>query len=46
MSFLHRHRWQVVQSFMTQRNHVWPPMWACPCGLMKDMQGLAEWGME
>lgn len=42
----HRHRWHVVPSFSTQRDFTWPPMWACPCGLMRDMQSLDEWGIE
>lgn len=46
MSFLHLHRWQVVQSFDNGRGFVWPPMWTCPCGKLRDMQTLAEWGME
>ena len=45
MKFLHRHRWQVVQAFTTPSDWPWPPMWACPCGEMRDMQSLEDWGM-
>lgn len=42
--WLHRHRWQVVPSFVTQRGFRWPPMWACPCGELRDMQSFEVWG--
>jgi hypothetical protein len=45
MRFLHRHRWQVVQSFANGRDFVWPPMWACPCGELRDVQSMEDWGM-
>lgn len=41
----HVHQWHVVPPFTTPSDWPWPPMWACPCGGMKDMQSLEDWGM-
>ncbi len=43
--WLHRHRWHVVPAFVPSPDFTYPPMWACPCGQMRDMQSLEDWGL-
>lgn len=42
----HRHCWHLTQPFATTSGFQWPPMWACPCGLVRDVQGMEDWGLE
>lgn len=45
MTWFHRHRWVMMQAFATAKGFTWPPMWACPCGEMRDVQDYDEWGL-
>lgn len=44
--FFHRHKWTLTSPFVTPAGFVWPPLWACPCGQMRDVQPMGMWGLQ
>lgn len=44
--WLHCHKFTMTTPFATPAGFVWPPMWACPCGELRDVMPMVDWGLE
>lgn len=43
--WFHRHKFSITAPFAAPSGFFWPPMWACPCGKMRDVMAMDDWGL-